>query len=177
MSLIKVVHATDLGNSLEIDNGYVEVKVSTEGNVTLSKTPAGLKADVTLPEVKKSVTGVAVDSGKLVLTYSDGETENVVLPAQSVDVKLQGAELTEENKLKLTLSNGDVIETDLARFVDAPRTALEYWTEIKALADFKATVVELLKSDEAKAVLLEVLKGDEVQNVAGQTKGYLLPAA
>ena len=89
-------------------------------------------------------------------------------------MKLKGAELTEDNKLKLTLSDDSVIEADLAKFVDAPKSATEYWTEIKALPDFKTTVVELLKSPEAKAALLEVLKGDEVQNLSGETKGYLL---
>ena len=47
-------------------------------------------------------------------------------------------------------------------------------TGLKSLPDFKATVIELIKSPEAKAALLEILKGDEVQNLSGETKGYLL---
>ena len=113
-------------------------------------------------------------SEKVKVTKSDETTEELQLPAQAVDVKLKGAELTEDNKLKLTLSDDSVIEADLAKFVDAPKSAADYWTEIKALPDFKDTVVELLKSPEAKAALLETLKGEEVQNLAGDTKGYLL---
>lgn len=117
-----------------------------------------------------------VQGSNIVFTLLDDTTVNVALPTQSVDVKLQGAEITEDNKLKLTLSNGDIVEADLAKFVDAPKSASEYFTEIKALPDFKTAIVELLKSSEAKAALLEVLKGEEVQDFAGTTKGYLLPS-
>lgn len=117
-----------------------------------------------------------VQGSNIVFTLLDDTTVSLALPAQAIDVKLQGAEITEDNKLKLTLSNGDIIETDLAKFVDAPKSASEYFTEIKALPDFKTAIVELLKSTEAKAALLEVLKGEEVQDFAGATKGYLLPS-
>ena len=117
-----------------------------------------------------------VQGSNIVFTLLDNTTVSLALPAQAIDVKLQGAEITEDNKLKLTLSNGDIIETDLAKFVDAPKSASEYFTEIKALPDFKTAIVELLKSTEAKAALLEVLKGEEVQDFAGATKGYLLPS-
>ena len=117
-----------------------------------------------------------VQGSNIVFTLLDDTTVSLALPAQAIDVKLQGAEITEDNKLKLTLSNGDIIETDLAKFVDAPKSASEYFTEIKALPDFKTAIVELLKSTEAKEALLEVLKGEEVQDFAGATKGYLLPS-
>lgn len=117
-----------------------------------------------------------VQGTSIVFTLLDDSQVTLALPAQAIDVKLQGAEITEDNKLKLTLSNGDIIETDLAKFVDAPKSASEYFTEIKALPDFKTAIVELLKSTEAKAALLEVLKGEEVQDFAGATKGYLLPS-
>lgn len=117
-----------------------------------------------------------VQGSNIVFTLLDDTTVSLALPAQAIDVKLQGAEITEDNKLKLTLSNGDIIEADLAKFVDAPKSAAEYFTEIKVLPDFKTTIVELLKSPEAKAALLEVLKGGEVQDFAGATKGYLLPS-
>lgn len=117
-----------------------------------------------------------VQGSNIVFTLLDDTTVSLALPAQAIDVKLQGAEITEDNKLKLTLSNGDIIETDLAKFVDAPKSAADYFTEIKALPDFKTSIVELLKSTEAKAALLEVLKGEEVQDFAGATKGYLLPS-
>lgn len=117
-----------------------------------------------------------VQGTNIVFTLLDDTTVTLALPSQSVDVKLKGAELTEDNKLKLTLSDDSVVEADLAKFVDAPKSASEYLTEIKALPDFKTAIVELLKSTEAKAALLEVLKGEEVQDFAGATKGYLLPS-
>ena len=162
MAIIQLMHKEEVGKTTEVVDGHVEVKINNEGNVKFERTEAGLKGEVALPEVKVSVTKV------------DDTTEELPLPAQAIDVKLKGAELTEDNKLKLTLTDDSVIEADLAKFVDAPKAASEYWTEIKALPDFKATFVELLKSPEAKAALLEVLKGDEVQNLSGETKGYLL---
>lgn len=78
------------------------------------------------------------------------------------DIKLQGATLNEDtNELELTLVGGQVIKTSLAKFVDAPKSAAEYLTEMKALPEFKAALVELLK-------------GEEVQDFAGTTKGFLI---
>lgn len=118
-----------------------------------------------------------VQGNNIVFTLLDDSQVTLALPAQTVDVKLTGAELTAENKLKLTLSDGSEFEADLAKFVDAPRSAAEYFTEIKALPDFKAAILEILKSPEGKAAMLEVLKGEEVQDFAGNSKGYLLPSA
>lgn len=174
MAVIQLMHKNEVGKTTEVVDGHVEIKINNEGNVKFERTDDGLKGEVNLPEAKTVVKSIAVVGDKLKVTNTDGFEELVALPAQAVDVKLQGAELTEDNKLKLTLSNGDILEADLAKFVDAPKSATEYWTEIKALPDFKDTVIELLKSPEAKAALLEVLKGDEVQNLSGETKGYLL---
>lgn len=174
MAVIQLMHKNEVGKTTEVVDGHVEIKINNEGNVKFERTETGLKGEVALPEAKVVITKVEIVDNKVKVTKSDDTTEELPLPAQAVDVKLQGAELTEDNKLKLTLSNGDILEADLAKFVDAPKAATEYWTEIKALPDFKTTVVELLKSPEAKAALLEVLKGDEVQNLSGETKGYLL---
>ena len=174
MAVIQLMHKNEVGKTTEVVDGHVEVKINNEGNVKFERTETGLKGEVALPEAKVVITKVEIVDNKVKVTKSDDTTEELPLPAQAVDVKLQGAELTEDNKLKLTLSNGDILEADLAKFVDAPKAATEYWTEIKALPDFKATFIELLKSPEAKAALLEMLKGDEVQNLSGETKGYLL---
>lgn len=174
MAVIQFMEKPEVGQTTEVVNNVLEVKINNEGNVKFERTETGLKGQVTLPAAVVAITKVEIVDGKVKVTKSDETTEELPLPAQAVDVKLQGAELTEDNKLKLTLSNGDILEADLAKFVDAPKSATEYWTEIKALPDFKTTVVELLKSPEAKAALLEVLKGEEVQNLAGDTKGYLL---
>lgn len=174
MAVIQFMEKPEVGQTTEVVNNVLEVKINNEGNVKFERTESGLKGEVALPEAKVVITKVEIVDNKVKVTKSDDTTEELPLPAQAVDVKLQGAELTEDNKLKLTLSNGEILEADLARFVDAPKSATEYWTEIKALPDFKATVIDLLKSPEAKAALLEVLKGEEVQNLAGDTKGYLL---
>lgn len=174
MAVIQFMEKPEVGQTTEVVNNVLEVKINNEGNVKFERTETGLKGEVALPEAKVVITKVEIVDNKVKVTKSDETTEELPLPAQAIDVKLQSAELTEDNKLKLTLSNGDILEADLAKFVDAPKSASEYWTEIKALPDFKATVIELLKSPEAKAALLEVLKGEEVQNLAGDTKGYLL---
>lgn len=174
MAVIQFMEKPEVGQTIEVVNNVLEVKINNEGNVKFERTETGLKGEVALPEAKVVITKVEIVDNKVKVTKSDDTTEELPLPAQAIDVKLQSAELTEDNKLKLTLSNGDILEADLAKFVDAPKSATEYWTEIKALPDFKTTVIELLKSPEAKAALLEVLKGEEVQNLAGDTKGYLL---
>lgn len=177
---IKLVHTTDLGNTLEVNSGgYVEVKPSEEGNVKLENTASGLKASIELPESKKSVKGVSVEDGKLKLTFSDESETELALPATAIDVKLDKAELTEDNKLKLTLSNGDIIETDLAKFVDAPKSAQEYFDEIITLTNFKSSIITALTQDTdfveaAKDKMIEVLKGVEIQDTKGNSKGYLI---
>lgn len=174
MAVIQFMEKPEVGQTTEVVNNVLEVKPDNSGNVQFTRTENGLKGEVTLPAEKVVITNVEIVEGKVKVTKSDDTVVELPLPAQAIDVKLQSAELTEDNKLKLTLSNGDILEADLAKFVDAPKSATEYWTEIKALPDFKTTVIELLKSPEAKAALLEVLKGEEVQNLAGDTKGYLL---
>lgn len=174
MAVIQFFEKPEVGKTTVVVDDRLEVKPDNSGNVKFTRTDDGLKGEVALPAAQTVIKAIAVEDGKLKVTNTDGLDELVALPAQAVDVKLKGAELTEDNKLKLTLSDDSVIEADLAKFVDAPKSATEYWTEIKALPDFKDTVIELLKSPEAKAALLEVLKGEEVQNLAGDTKGYLL---
>ena len=174
MAVIQFFEKPEVGKTTVVVDDRLEVKPDNSGNVKFTRTDDGLKGEVTLPAETVAITKVEIVDNKIKVTKSDETTEELPLPAQAVDVKLKGAELTEDNKLKLTLSDDSVIEADLAKFVDAPKSATEYWTEIKALPDFKDTVIELLKSPEAKAALLEVLKGEEVQNLAGDTKGYLL---
>lgn len=180
MSKIKTVHVADLGNTLEVtDSGYVEVKINDEGNVKLERTGSGVKASVELPEVKKAIASVTVEEGKLVFHYTDDTTSELALPATAIDVKLEHAELTEENKLKLTLSNGDTIETDLSKFVDAPKSAQEYLDEMVALTTFKPKLIEILSADtdfvEAiKDKIIDAIKGEEIQNAGGTTYGFLI---
>lgn len=153
--MIKIVHDNEVGLGLEIQGGMVQAKAGANVRVDAS----GINVD--LP---KSIAGIRVEGNEIVVTNTASEEQRVALPAQTVDVKLQGAEITSDNKLKLTLTDGSEIEADLAKFVDAPKTAEQYWTEIKALPTFKADLIALLK-------------GEEVQDLAGATKGYLLASA
>ena len=161
---MQILHNYEYGKTLEYVDAKLEVKPDNSGNVQFTRTEAGLKGEVTLPEVPKALKAVTVEGNQIVITNTADEVTRVDLPTPTVDVKLQGAELTPDNKLKLTLSDNSEIETDLAKFVDAPKSAQAYWDEIKALPTFKAD-------------LLAVLKGEVVQDFAGVTKGYLLPEA
>jgi hypothetical protein len=159
--MAQVVFKEDIGTGLGVVQGKLAVKIDPASNAALTASDAGLKLD--LPATTKSITAVAIEGNKVKVTDSEGVEKELELPATTVDVKLQGAEITAENKLKLTLSDNSVIEADLAKFVDAPKSAEDYWTEIKALPTF---------GDDTKAVV----KGEVVQDLAGNIKGYLVSA-
>lgn len=159
--MAQVVFKEDIGTGLGVVQGKLAVQIDPASSAALTASDAGLKLE--LPAAVKSITAVAIEGNKVKVTDSEGVEKELELPASTVDVKLQGAEITAENKLKLTLSDNSVIEADLAKFVDAPKSADDYWTEIKALATFGTDVKE-------------VVKGEVVQDLAGNTKGYLVSA-
>lgn len=159
--MAQVVFKEDIGTGLGVVQGKLAVQIDPASSAALTASDAGLKLE--LPAAVKSITAVAIEGNKVKVTDSEGVEKELELPASTVDVKLQGAEITAENKLKLTLSDNSVIEADLAKFVDAPKSAEDYWTEIKALATFGADVKE-------------AVKGEVVQDLAGNTKGYLVSA-
>lgn len=159
--MAQVVFKEDIGTGLDVAQGKLAVKIDPASSAALTASDAGLKLE--LPAAVKSITAVAIEGNKVKVTDSEGVEKELDLPASTVDVKLQGAEITAENKLKLTLSDNSVIEADLAKFVDAPKSAEDYWTEIKALATFGTDVKE-------------AVKGEVVQDLAGNTKGYLISA-
>lgn len=159
--MAQVVFKEDIGTGLGVVQGKLAVQIDPASSEALTASDAGLKLE--LPAAVKSITAVAIEGNKVKVTDSEGVEKELELPASTVDVKLQGAEITAENKLKLTLSDNSVIEADLAKFVDAPKSADDYWTEIKALATFGTDVKE-------------AVKGEVVQDLAGNTKGYLVSA-
>lgn len=159
--MAQVVFKEDIGTGLGVAQGKLAVKIDPASSAALTASDAGLKLE--LPAAVKSITAVAIEGNKVKVTDSEGVEKELDLPASTIDVKLQGAEITAENKLKLTLSDNSVIEADLAKFVDAPKSADDYWTEIKALATFGTDVKE-------------AVKGEVVQDLAGNTKGYLVSA-
>lgn len=79
---------------------------------------------------------------------------------QRNDIKLQNA-VVEDTTLKLTTSDNVEIEVDLAKFLNVVPSAQDIYTEIKEqiIRDVKAAI-----------------KGEVIQNLAGETKGYLIVA-
>lgn len=157
--MVQVVFKDDIGRGLEVAGGKLNVKIDPASNEALSVSDAGVK--LILPAQNKAVKSIAVVENSVRVTYTDETTEDVALPAQTVDVKLQALEVTEDNKLKATLSDNTQFETDLSKFVDVAKAAETYWTEIKALPTFGDDVAT-------------GARGEEVQNLAGQTLGYFV---
>ena len=79
---------------------------------------------------------------------------------QRNDIKLQNA-VVEDTTLKLTTSDNVEIEVDLAKFLNIVPSAQDIYAEIKEqiIRDVKAAI-----------------KGEAIQNLAGDTKGYLIIA-
>lgn len=162
--MAEFVARSEVENIFEINsNNKLDLKIDDTGSVTLTKSVNGLKADYTAPEIPVAIKEIALRGTSLVITDTQNTPKVIELPQPEVqvDVKLSGAEITHDNKLKLTLSNGDVLEADLSKFIDAPKTAQEYWNEIKQLPTFKQD-------------LIDVLKGEALQNLAGETFGFLI---
>lgn len=79
---------------------------------------------------------------------------------QRNDIKLQNA-VVEGNILKLTTSDNVEIPVDLSKFLNVVPSAQDIYEEIKEqiIRDVKAAI-----------------KGEVIQNLAGETKGYLINA-
>lgn len=156
-----ILNSNNLGHGLtQGADKKLTIKIKPGSSLILD--PAGL--DVTIPPPVVPVTSVKtieVEGNRLKVTNTEDVETYLDLPAQTVDVRLQGAKITEGNELQLELSNGDVIKTSLAKFIDAPKTAQEYWDEIKALPGFKDS-------------LLALIKGEAMLDFEDKPMGYLL---
>lgn len=109
-----------------------------------------------------ALTGASREGNTITFTRSNSESDITVdLPAVPVDVKLQSLEFTDQGKLKATLSDDSTAEVDFTAEV-----------VVKALE-----AADSGQKARIKTLLLDILKGEEVQNLAGETKGFLLPAA
>lgn len=190
MATIQFLEDDELGHGLEKgSDNHLTLKLDNSGNVTLTKSEAGLKAEVQLPDsVDLSTVNSAIES--LQETVHELNTENsgfatkihnletsdtaekakVATLESKVealegrnDVKLQDAVL-EGNTLKLTLTDSTEVNVDLAQFMNVVPTAQNLFEQMAELPNFKSK-------------LLEVLKGEEVQNFSGETQGYLLAKA
>lgn len=181
---IKILNENNLGPGLEKNASTKKLQVKIKEGSALRLDALGLDVvipEVTIPEVPVAIAKIEIEGNNIKVTDTKENTLNVALPAQTVDVKLQGAEVTADNKLKLTLSSGDIVEADLSKFVDAPKTAQEYWTEQTALTSFAKDIAQALSTNaEAKAILskaiLKELVGVEVQDFEDNSVGYLLKA-
>jgi len=153
MALIKVVTENDIGNGLAIENTKL---------------------------VAKGIKQIAVQGNDIVVTKYDDSTENVALPAQTVDVKLTGAELVDETTLKLTLSDNSEFRVNLAKFLNVD-------TNTKPTAvSLTGTTLQIdlsdgtnVQTDIATALQNYIdtnVKGDEVQSLGGVKLGYFIKA-
>ena len=153
MALIKVVTENDIGKGLAIENTKL---------------------------VAKGIKQIAVQGNDIVVTKYDDSTENVALPAQTVDVKLTGAELEGETTLKLTLSDNSEFRVELAKFLNVDTN-----TKPTAVSLTGTTLqIDLSDSTNVQTDIATALqnyidtnvKGDEVQSLGGAKLGYLIKA-
>ena len=153
MALIKVVTEKDIGNGLEIENTKL---------------------------VAKGIKQIAVQGNEIVVTKYDDSTENVALPAQTVDVKLTGAELVDETTLKLTLSDNSELRVDLSKFLnidtDTKPTAVSLAGTTLQIDLSDGTNVQTNIATALQNYIDTNVKGDEVQSLGGTKLGYFIKA-
>lgn len=164
---IKIYHEQEVGHGLKkYDDNKLGFLPDNSGNVQFTISDAGVKGAVTIPAAPDFPVALAPNptiSGR-VITFpkTDGSAAATVeLPAVPVDVKLRGLEFTDTGKLKATLSDNSTTEVDFTAEV-----------VIKALESAGQA-----QKNRLKALFLTFMKGEEVQNIAGETKGFLLPTA
>ena len=160
---IQIVHKTELGNTLEVAENKVEVKLDTTGNVQLTRTESGLKADVVFPTAfgpsSLNTKIQELEQAKAQAEAKAQELERKVTALEGRDdIHLKGA-VVEGTDLKLTTTDNVDITVDLAAVLQGVPSAQDIYAQIKdtILADVKAG-----------------LRGEEVQDITGTSKGYLL---
>ena len=153
MALIKVVTENDIGNGLAIENTKL---------------------------VAKGIKQIAVQGNEIVVTKYDDSTENVALPAQTVDVKLTGAELVGETTLKLTLSDNSEFRVELAKFLNVDTntkpTAVSLTGTTLQIDLSDSTNVQTDIATALQNYINTNVKGDEVQSLGGVKLGYFIKA-
>ena len=153
MALIKVVTENDIGNGLAIENTKL---------------------------VAKGIKQIAVQGNDIVVTKYDDSTENVALPAQTVDVKLTGAELVDETTLKLTLSDNSEFRVELAKFLNVDTntkpTAVSLTGTTLQIDLSDSTNVQTDIATALQNYINTNVKGDEVQSLGGVKLGYFIKA-
>lgn len=149
----KVVFIDEIMNGLEVTAGN-KLAVKAGRNVTVddSGVHVDFPAAPDLSPIENRLTNVEAKD-----VEQDGRIQAL---EQRNDIKLQNA-VVEDTTLKLTTSDNVEIEVDLAKFLNVVPSAQDIYAEIKQqiITDVKAAI-----------------KGEVIQNLAGDTKGYLINA-
>ena len=149
----KAVFIDEIADGLEVTAAN-KLAVKAGRNVTVddSGVHVDLPAPTDLGPVEQRLTATEAKD-----VEQDGRIQAL---EQRNDIKLQNA-VVEDTTLKLTTSDNVEIEVDLAKFLNVVPSAQDIYTEIKGqiIRDVKAAI-----------------KGEAIQNLAGDTKGYLIIA-
>ena len=180
--MISILHKDEIGLGLQVQSdNKLGIKPNNSGNVQFELSDAGLKGNVELPQafdpsaLQQQIAALA--QAKQAAETKANELQNA-LDAEKAKVQvlegkvtalenrkdLHASNLTLDdatNEVVLTVEGGSELRVGLGKFLNVIPTSQTVWDEIKALPTFKAD-------------LLAVLKGEEVQNLAGDTKGFLL---
>lgn len=151
----------DADGNIKLADGTLTDVTVTDGKLVKTKA-GGTTEDVALPT---AVTGGSISGNTITLHKSDGTSVTIELPAIPVDISLDDLVFTNEGKLKATLTNGSIKETDFTAEVVVK--AIESADDAQ-----KQRIVDALKG-----ALLTSLRGTEVQDSSGVSEGYLLPTA
>ena len=149
----KTVFIDEIADGLEVTAAN-KLAVKAGRNVTVddSGVHVDLPAPTDLGPVEQRLTATEAKD-----VEQDGRIQAL---EQRNDIKLQNA-VVEDTTLKLTTSDNVEIEVDLAKFLNVVPSAQDIYAEIKEqiIRDVKAAI-----------------KGEAIQNLAGDTKGYLIIA-
>ena len=149
----KAVFIDEIADGLEVTAAN-KLAVKAGRNVTVddSGVHVDLPAPTDLGPVEQRLTATEAKD-----VEQDGRIQAL---EQRNDIKLQNA-VVEDTTLKLTTSDNVEIEVDLAKFLNVVPTAQDIYNELKEqiIRDVKAAI-----------------KGEVIQNLAGDTKGYLIIA-
>lgn len=150
MAIPKLVTENDIGKGLKIENQKL---------------------------VAMGIKTITVDKAQnqLVVTSTEDVETRVELPAQTIDVKLQGAEvLADSTTLRLTLTDNTQIDVDLAKFLNID-------TDTKPTAfvwDGKVLKLRLSNNTEVTAdfatLIDDHIKGEEARSIGGERLGYFV---
>lgn len=156
--MAQVLRREQVGQGLVVADA--KLKVRAGAGIVVDN--AGVSLDPTaLPDVPKAVANIAINGNTVTKTFTDGSSSEEQLPAQTVDVKLDGLDFV-DGKLQATLTNGETKETEFD-------------------AEFLVSVIEALPEDKKDAVvdallpsIFKKLKGEEVKDFADVQLGFLL---